>query len=257
MYNNKKEKKENNVSRNVLNVKGTMINVALLVFNDHNVEKVLEKELGEKVVKKAGFFSGLPFIIDFNEINDLSLHDVARKTTKILDDAGIHAVGVRCSDNQWPILERLGFFYRDSSRNKQELTVTEKESDTQEQERDEAESMQHTCIEANLVVNRNVRSGQQIYAQNKTLIIYGNVSSGAEIIADGNIIVTGSLKGKAVAGAMGEKNAIIQAGKMEPELLSIAGVFLTSEDLDNHPGVYGNFGLCRMDVDKEEIKFNI
>lgn len=245
------------MSRNVLNVKGTMINVALLVFNDHDVEEVLEKELGEKVVKKAGFFSGLPFIIDFNEINDLSLHDIARKTTKILDDAGIHAVGVRCSDNQWPILERIGFFYRDSSRNKQELAITEQENNNQVEDKKEVESIQQTSIEANLVVHRNIRSGQQIYAQNKTLIVYGNVSSGAEIIADGNIIVTGSLKGKAIAGAMGEKNAIIQAGKMEPELLSIAGVFLTSEDLDNHPGVYGNFGLCRMDIDKEEIKFNV
>ena len=114
---------------NIVSVKGTMINVALLVFNEHNVEEQLEKALDEKVVQKASFFSGLPFIIDFNEINDLTLHDVAMKTIKILKENDIHAIGVRCSDNQWTMLERIGFYYRDTSQSKRELIAekTEKE----------------------------------------------------------------------------------------------------------------------------------
>lgn len=237
---------------NIVSVKGTMINVALLVFNEHNVEEQLEKALDEKVIQKASFFSGLPFIIDFNEINDLTLHDVATKTVKILKENDIHAIGVRCSDNQWTMLERIGFYYRDTSQSKRELIAEKTEKEEPKAEENEKGSCEN---EANLIIKRNVRSGQQIYAQNRSVIIYGNVSSGAEIIADGNILVIGSLKGKAIAGANGDAGAIIQANKMEPELVSIAGVFLASEDLDNFEGVYGSSVICKMDEKTEEISF--
>lgn len=237
---------------NIVSVKGTMINVALLVFNEHNVEEQLEKALDEKVIQKASFFSGLPFIIDFNEINDLTLHDVATKTVKILKENDIHAIGVRCSDNQWTMLERIGFYYRDISQSKRELIAEKTEKEELKTEENEKGSCEN---EANLIIKRNVRSGQQIYAQNRSVIIYGNVGSGAEIIADGNILVIGSLKGKAIAGANGDAGAIIQANKMEPELVSIAGVFLASEDLDNFEGVYGSSVICKMDEKTEEISF--
>lgn len=240
------------MSKSIVNVKGTMINVALLVFNEHNVEDQLEKALDEKVIQKASFFSGLPFIIDFNEINDLTLHDVAMKTVKILKENDIHAIGVRCSDNQWTMLERIGFYYRDTSQSKRELIAEKTEKEEPKAEENEKSSCEN---EANLIIKRNVRSGQQIYAQNRSVIIYGNVSSGAEIIADGNILVIGSLKGKAIAGANGDAGAIIQANKMEPELVSIAGVFLASEDLDNFEGVYGSSVICKMDEKTEEISF--
>lgn len=237
---------------NIVSVKGTMINVALLVFNEHNVEDQLGKALDEKVIQKASFFSGLPFIIDFNEINDLTLHDVATKTVKILKENDIHAIGVRCSDNQWTMLEKIGFYYRDTSQSKRELIAEKTEKEDPKTEENEKGSCEN---EANLIIKRNVRSGQQIYAQNRSVIIYGNVSSGAEIIADGNILVIGSLKGKAIAGANGDAGAIIQANKMEPELVSIAGVFLASEDLDNFEGVYGSSVICKMDEKTEEISF--
>lgn len=237
---------------NILRVKGTMINVALLVFNEHNVEEQLERALDEKVIQKASFFSGLPFIIDFNEINDLTLHDVAMKTVKILKENDIHAIGVRCSDNQWTMLERLGFYYRDTSQSKRELMTEKTEKEEPKAEENEKSSCEN---QSNLIIKRNVRSGQQIYAQNRSVIIYGNVSSGAEVIADGNILVIGSLKGKAIAGANGDAGAIIQADKMEPELVSIAGVFLASEDLDNFEGVYGSSVICKMDEKTEEISF--
>lgn len=240
------------MSKSIVSVKGTMINVALLVFNEHNVEEQLEEALNEKVIQKSGFFSGLPFIIDFNEINDLTLHDVARKTVKILKENDIHAIGVRCSDNQWVMLERIGFYYRDISQSKRELIAEKTNKEEPVAEENEKSSCEN---EANLIIKRNVRSGQQIYAQNRSVIIYGNVSSGAEIIADGNILVIGSLKGKAIAGANGDAGAIIQANKMEPELVSIAGVFLASEDLDNFEGVYGSSVICKMDEKTEEISF--
>ena len=56
------------------------------------------------------------------------------------------------------------------------------------------------------------------------------VNAGAEVIADGHIHVYGTLRGKAIAGARGNGDAQIFALVMEPELISIAGVYRTSEN---------------------------
>jgi septum site-determining protein MinC len=80
-------------------------------------------------------------------------------------------------------------------------------------------------------IDKPLRSGQQVYAKGRDLIVMGNVNAGAEVIADGNIHVYGLLRGKAIAGARGNGNAQIFAQVMEPELISIAGVYRTSENL--------------------------
>ena len=76
-----------------------------------------------------------------------------------------------------------------------------------------------------------VRSGQQIYAKESDLVISGDVGAGAEVIADGNIHIYGTLRGKALAGAMGNTGAAIFCTVLEPELVSIAGVYKLSETL--------------------------
>lgn len=79
-------------------------------------------------------------------------------------------------------------------------------------------------------IDKPLRSGQQIYAKGRDLIIMGNVNAGAEVISDGHIHVYGTLRGKAIAGARGNGDAQIFAQVMEPELISIAGVYRTSEN---------------------------
>jgi septum site-determining protein MinC len=76
-----------------------------------------------------------------------------------------------------------------------------------------------------------VRSGQQIYAKECDLIIQGDVSAGAEVIADGNIHIYGALRGRALAGAMGDQSASVFCQLLAPELVSIAGVYKLSEAL--------------------------
>lgn len=80
-----------------------------------------------------------------------------------------------------------------------------------------------------LVIDRPLRSGQQVYARGADLIVLGLVSHGAEVIADGHIHVYGALRGKAIAGARGFTEARIFAHSLEAELLSIAGTFRTAE----------------------------
>ena len=79
-------------------------------------------------------------------------------------------------------------------------------------------------------IDKPLRSGQQIYAKGRDLIVMGMVNAGAEVIADGHIHVYGALRGKAIAGARGNTQAQIFAQVMEPELISIAGVYRTSEN---------------------------
>jgi len=81
-----------------------------------------------------------------------------------------------------------------------------------------------------LVIDKPLRSGQQVYAKGRDLVVLSMVNPGAEVIADGSIHVYAALRGKAIAGARGLSSARIFAQSMEPELISIAGVYRTSEN---------------------------
>lgn len=75
----------------------------------------------------------------------------------------------------------------------------------------------------------NLRSGKRIESHGH-LIVLGDVNPGAELIADGNIIVMGVLKGFAHAGRRGDENAYVAANKLEPTQLRIAGLITRSPD---------------------------
>jgi septum site-determining protein MinC len=81
-----------------------------------------------------------------------------------------------------------------------------------------------------LVIEKPLRSGQQVYARGRDLVVMAMVNAGAEVIADGHIHVYAPLRGKAMAGARGNTDARIFSLSLEAELLSIAGVYRTSEN---------------------------
>jgi len=82
---------------------------------------------------------------------------------------------------------------------------------------------------ATVIVDKPLRSGQRVYAKGADLIVLAVVSFGAEVIADGNIHVYAPLRGRALAGALGDTAARIFTTCMEPQLLSIAGIYRTTE----------------------------
>ena len=82
---------------------------------------------------------------------------------------------------------------------------------------------------ATMVVDKPLRSGQKIYARGADLVILAMVNQGAEVVADGNIHVYAPLRGRAMAGASGNVHARIFSTCLEPELMSIAGIYRTSE----------------------------
>ncbi|WP_035271719.1 septum site-determining protein MinC [Desulfonatronum thiodismutans] len=82
-----------------------------------------------------------------------------------------------------------------------------------------------------MLVEKPVRSGQQIYAKDRDLIVLAPVGPGAEVIADGNVHIYAPLRGRALAGVMGNENARIFCKELRADLISVAGFYQVSEDL--------------------------
>ena len=81
------------------------------------------------------------------------------------------------------------------------------------------------------VITRPIRSGTQIYAKENDLVVLAAINAGAECLADGNIHVYGPLRGRALAGASGNKNAHIFCESLEADLIAIAGHYLTQDQI--------------------------
>src|SRR5699024_10749247 len=110
-----------------------------------------------------------------------------------------------------------------------------------------------TVAPAALVINRQLRSGQRVYARDTDLVIIGAVGQGAEVIADGNIHVYGPLRGKAMAGARGDATARIFTTELDPELIAIAGVYrVIDEDLDS--SVHKQTTVNQLEADNLSIR---
>ena len=100
-----------------------------------------------------------------------------------------------------------------------------------------------------VVVDKPLRSGQQVYARGADLVVMAVVSFGAEVIADGNIHVYAPLRGRAIAGARGNTEARIFSTCMEPQLVSIAGMYRAIET-DLPSDVLGKPAQVRLDGEK-------
>lgn len=100
-----------------------------------------------------------------------------------------------------------------------------------------------------VVIDKPLRSGQQVYARGADLVVLAVVSFGAEVIADGNIHVYAPLRGRAIAGARGNTAARIFTTCLEPQLVSIAGIYRTTE-VAMPPEVLGKPAQVQLDGEK-------
>jgi len=81
------------------------------------------------------------------------------------------------------------------------------------------------------LVNKPIRSGQQVYARDTDLVVVGQIGAGAEIVADNNIHVYGPLRGRALCGVAGNSAARIFCQSLEAELVSVAGIYKVLEQI--------------------------
>ncbi len=82
-----------------------------------------------------------------------------------------------------------------------------------------------------MILPNSVRSGQQVYADNRDLTVLNAVSAGAEVLADGSIHIYGPLRGRALAGAQGNAKARIFCRAFHAELVAVAGQYKVLDDI--------------------------
>jgi septum site-determining protein MinC len=86
---------------------------------------------------------------------------------------------------------------------------------------------------SSLMIGTSVRSGQSIIFPNGDVTVLGAIASGAEVVAGGSIHVYGALRGRAMAGSSGNRQARIFCSKAEAELMAIDGYYRTAETMDD------------------------
>ena len=216
---------------NALEFKSSTFSVPVLVLSSVDLG-IIEQQLQEKINLAPEFFRNSPLVLDLQEINKQGLDINIAELTGIIRKAGLFPVGVRGGNVQQnkQVLELLIPVYSIhsggvSAENKKQKTITpvqvpEPKTDT---DIDVAETT---------LITQPIRSGQRIYAAGD-LVILAQVSAGAEIMAEGNIHVYNTLRGRALAGVRGNTEARIFCFDLQAELISIAGNYKVSEDLDD------------------------
>ncbi len=192
-----------------------------------------EINLREKISQAPGFFKDTPVLISLEKYQGLDSELDFFKIIGTCRRYNIHVIGVRTANDDQRRLARaaeLALLPGSSLREKK----AEPEAATQPAE--PAQPAPETASEPAQpapakVINQPVRSGQQIIAPEGDLVILAPVQAGAEVLAAGNIHVYGPLRGRALAGIHGAEGARVFCQSLEAELVSIAGHYKISEDL--------------------------
>jgi septum site-determining protein MinC len=208
-------------------IKSADLPLVALLLKTTQIDKV-SQALARQLSESPGFFENEPVIIDlsgFTVPDDKTLEFLDLSSLmQVLRQHSLLPLGIKGANG--PLLElarALGLVDASDARVRRSLPLAEAEPITPP-----VVQTQNVPLGA-LVIDKPLRSGQQVYAKGRDLVMLAMVNPGAELIADGHVHVYATLKGKAIAGARGNTQARIFAQCMEPELLSIAGVYRTSE----------------------------
>jgi len=189
-----------------------------------------EETLRDKISQAPGFFKDIPIIISLEKYQGLDSELDFFKIIGTCRRHHIHVVGVRGGTDDQRRLARGASLalLPASTRREQPETASEPAAPTP------AATVSSGNPAPARIITQTVRSGQQVYAPDSDLIILAPVQAGAEVLAAGNIHVYGPLRGRALAGIHGDKSARIFSQSLEAELVSIAGHYKISEDLQDN-----------------------
>ncbi len=240
-------------------LKGSLFTLTVLQLFDNDL-KLLETQLTERVKMAPGFFNQTPVVIDLHALNEqqqnldffdlreillsLSIIPVGVKGALPAVKAPLEAAGLAVLAEARHSAEKKPAATASSSEPEipvleNEVTEGQKPETGQAADNREPETNPREAAETSVppgtapakVVKQTIRSGRQVYARGGDLVIIGSVSAGAEVLADGNIHVYGTLRGRAMAGVQGDQSAAIFCHSLQSELVSIAGIYLLSEDI--------------------------
>lgn len=187
-----------------------------VVHLHHSEPEVIRKALQEKVNQAPAFLKNAPVVVN---VAALSSDINWKKMQQAIVATGMRIVGVSgCKDDALKqMVARAGL----------PVLVEGKESKLRSDP--PVVAPEPAPVESptskTRIINTPVRSGQQIYARHSDLIVTSSVSAGAELVADGNIHIYGMMRGRALAGASGDRSSQIFATSLAAELVSIAGEY--------------------------------
>lgn len=212
-------------------LKGSLFPLSVLYCQDLSAAAV-KTQLQQKLAQAPAFFYRAPVVINVESVTQAPDFEAIAQVFKELELVLVGVCGASAELKK--VAQAAGLASLQLSKSKTPAKETkEKETKT--------EAAVAAPVMETKVVEQNIRSGQQIYAKGADLVIRGTVGAGAEVIADGNIHIYGTLRGKAIAGAAGDSQKRVFCHKLEAELISIAGSYWLSDSLQ---GEYWGKSAC-------------
>lgn len=211
----------NNLKQNYFQFKADFFPITVLKITQSDIDKI-EQQLLNKIQSAPNYFQQAPMIIDINEINqDIDAVNL-KAICDLLREQTIIPVGIRGLQNkQYHLAKAQNLaIINDNKTIKTDLKPQSTISNKQK------------SAATNKIITKPVRSGTRVYAKGGDLIILAAVNAGGECIADGNIHIYGTLRGRALAGANGNESARIFCQKLDADLVSIAGHYLTNDEFN-------------------------
>jgi len=214
-----------------LEFKSASLNVPVLQLSGTDFETI-DQQLLEKVAQAPEFFKNSPLIIDFQKLTNKNLSISVKAIVELVRGHGFMPIGIR-GGNEAQNFEAFSLNLPIHSLHGINTPLADKKA-VKITPADEAEKKFASAhILENRVIDQPVRSGQQVYAKGD-LIVTATVSAGAELMAEGNIHVYGSLRGKALAGVPENTKSRIFCSDFQAELISIAGIYQLSDNISKY-----------------------
>lgn len=196
------------------------------------------EEMRERVSRAPKLFSRAAVVVDFGGLAQTPDVDSARALVEGLREAGVIPVALAygTSDNErlavelgLPLLAKFRAQYEPAAASAPASPAPA--ASAPEPVREKAAAPVAHGGQPGVVHVAPIRSGQQVYADNRDLTVLSAVGAGAEVIADGSIHIYGALRGRALAGAQGNEKARIFCREFHAELVAVAGHYKVLEDI--------------------------
>lgn len=231
---------------NIIDLKGSILSLTVLKLHSASIEET-KQAIIKKVQQAPAFFVGIPVVLEPQvEIEDATYLALLVEQLRQLQ---MIPIGIRTENamiQSQAEYTGLALFPKETRKK-----IPKDKSDTQDKTVEKSEE----GLKSAKIVKGNVRSGQQVFAKNRDLIVMGSVNPGAEVLADGNVHVYGKVMGKIFAGASGETKAQIFAQAIDPELVCIAGAYQLNEDIaDKYKSTWVEISLVEDNLKFKEMK---
>jgi septum site-determining protein MinC len=213
-----------------IELKGNLFTLMVLRVLSTDLEQI-NVQLAHKVAQAPQLLGQAPLVLDLLAIADQDLD--LNALVQAIRQQHLIPVAVRNASptqQQMAIDLSLGILPNHSRPERVRVTETTSATNTTHEELI-APDLAPASIGPTKIITQPVRSGQQIVALQGDLIILAAVSPGAEILAHRHIHVYGRLRGRALAGVNGDKDARIFCQHLDAELVAIAGHYQINEEL--------------------------